>query len=161
MIHPHHWMNMEVRRLENPDAALARDAIATLKMADSSLRSNLNADYLRHFLSRPENYLIVATDGDRPVGYLVAYLLDRVDRDQAMMFFYEISVAESHHRRGAGTAMIDLLKSFCRQQNVMKMWVHTNRSNKAAMRLYESMGGEADASGDEITFLFTPESYGK
>ena len=152
---------MEVRRLGDSDAALARDAIATLKITDSNLRRNLKTDYLSHFLSRPENYLIVAADEDKPVGYLVAYLLDRVDRDQAMMLFYEISAAESHHGRGVGAEMIKLLKRFCRQQGVMKMWVDTNRSNLAAVGLYESTGGEGEASGDEVTFLYKPESYGE
>jgi ribosomal protein S18 acetylase RimI-like enzyme len=103
--------------------------------------------------------LIVASDEDQPVGYLVAYLLDRIDRDQAMMFFYEISVADSHQRRGVGAAMIRLLKAYCREQGVMKMWVHTNKSNLAAVGLYQSTGGEADASGDEVTFLYTARAY--
>lgn len=148
---------MNVRRLGKGDARLAHDVIATLKITDGNLRDKLSTDYLSRFLSRPENYLIVATDDDKPVGYLIAYLLDRVDRNQSMMFFYEISVTSSHHRRGAGTGMINLLKQFCREQNVMKMWVHTNVSNPAAVRLYEATGGEADVSGDEITFLYGPE----
>ena len=149
---------MEIRRLKDADATLAREAIAALKITDPELRSELTAGYLRRFLSRPENYLIVATDGGEPVGYLVAYLLDRVDRNQAMMFFYEISVTESHQRLGAGTGMIKLLKRFCLQERVMKMWVHTNRSNIAAVSLYESTGGEADVGCDEVTFLYMPES---
>jgi ribosomal protein S18 acetylase RimI-like enzyme len=149
---------MEVKRLEQSDAGFARDVIITLKITDSNLRRELNTDCLRHFLSRPENYLIVATEESKPVGYLVAYLLDRVDRVQTMMFFYEISVAEPYQRRGAGAAMIKLLKRFCQQEGVMKMWVHTNKSNLAAVRLYEATGGEADASGDEITFLYEAKS---
>lgn len=152
---------MTIRRLKASDAALARNAIATLKITDSGLRDRLDADYLRRFLSRPENYLIVATEGERAVGYVVAYLLDRADRDQAMMFFYEISVAETHRRRGVGSGMIELLKRFCREQRVMKMWVHTNRSNLAAMALYESTGGKADESGDEVSFLYLPDGYAR
>jgi aminoglycoside 3-N-acetyltransferase I len=145
---------MDIRRLDRGDESLAYKAIAALKITESRLRHNLTTDYLHHFLTRPENYLIPATEEGEPVGYLVAYLLDRIDREQAMMFFYEISVAESHRRRGAGAAMINRLKRYCQEQGVMKMWVHTNRSNTGAMRLYESTGGEADASGDEVTFLY-------
>jgi len=151
--------NMEVKRLQSSDEALAYDAIATLKITDPGLRHNLTPDSLRHFLYQPNNYLIIATESDVPIGYLVAYQLDRVDREQTMMLLYEISVAESHQRRGAGTEMIQLLKRYCRQESVMKMWVHTNQSNLAAVRLYESTGGEADASGDEITYLYTEASY--
>jgi predicted N-acetyltransferase YhbS len=117
---------MEVRRLEVGDAELAYEAITTLKLTASTLRQQLCADDLRRFLSRSENYLIVATVDGRPTGYLVAYLLDRVDRAQTMMCLYEIGVAEAHHRSGIGTAMIRLLRKYCRQQDVMKMWVHTN-----------------------------------
>jgi ribosomal protein S18 acetylase RimI-like enzyme len=152
---------MQIQRLQDSDAATALIAIATLKITDDQLRRDLNLDYLRRFLSKPENYLIVAQDDGQPVGYLVAYLLDRIDREQAMMLFYEISVAQTHHRRGVGAAMIRLLKICCREQGVMKMWVHTNKSNLAAMGLYESTGGEADASGDEVTFLYTAASYGE
>ena len=152
---------MQIKRLQSSDAATAFNVIGTLKITDDKLRRDLNLDYLRHFLSKPENYLIVALDDDQPVGYLVAYLLDRIDRKQAMMFFYEISVAETHHRRGVGAAMINLLRVCCREQGVMKMWVHTNKSNLAAMGLYQSTGGEADPSGDEVTFLYRAESYGE
>ena len=148
---------MEVRRLRTHEAHLGLDALRLLKGPDGYPMPSV--EYLSRFLTRSDNVLIVAIDGDQPVGYLVAYLLDRVDRDQQMMFFYEISVAETHHRRGVGAAMIRLLKACCREQGVMKMWVHTNKSNIAAMGLYQSTGGEADPSGDEITFLYTAESY--
>ena len=150
---------MDVKRLEVGDEALARDAIVTLKIVDSNLRDDLTSAYLRSFLARPENYLIVATEDGESIGYVVAYLLDRVDRDRHMMLLYEISVEESHHRRGVGSAMINLLKTFCRQRGVMKMWVYTNKSNAAAMRLYESTGAVADESGDEIGFEYWPESF--
>ena len=101
---------------------------------------DLTTLYLLRFLSRPENVWIVAVDDGVPVGYLLAYLLDRVDRDQQMMFFYEIGVAESHRRRGVGKRLIGELKSICREADVMKMWVPTGRSNVAATRLYTSTG---------------------
>ena len=150
---------MDIRRLECRDAVLAREAIATLKITDDTLRRQLSAEYMNRFLAKPENYLIVAIADDKPVGYLVGYLLDRIDRDQPMMMLYEIGVDDAYRQRGIGTAMIDLFKLYCRKQNVMKMWVHTNQSNLAAVALYQSTGGVGDSSGDEISFLFTPEGW--
>ncbi len=83
---------MEVRRLGSDDAQSGVDAIRLLKALDGDPIPS--AQYLRRFLSRPENVLIVAFDDGVPVGFLLAYLLDRVDRDQQMMFFYEIGVAD-------------------------------------------------------------------
>jgi ribosomal protein S18 acetylase RimI-like enzyme len=103
--------------------------------------------------------LLVAVEADAPVGYVVAYLLDRVDRAQRMMFFYEIGVAESHRRRGIGTKLVRELKCICRANDVMKMWVPTGRSNVAAARLYASTGAVPLASGDEVTYVYPRESF--
>jgi ribosomal protein S18 acetylase RimI-like enzyme len=116
-------------------------------------------EYFERFLSRPENTFIVATDGGQPVGYVVAYLVDRIDRDQRMMFLYEIGVAETHRRRGIGRNMIDTLKSVCREANAVKMWVPTGRSNIAATRLYASTGGVPLSSVDEVTYTYPRESF--
>ena len=125
---------MTVRRLAPDDSPAGVEAIRLLKAADGYPVPTTT--YLFEFLSRPENVLIVAFDGGAPVGYIVAYLLDRIDRQQQMTFFYEIGVAESHRRRGIGKQMIGELKAICRDSDVMKMWVPTGRSNEAATRLY-------------------------
>jgi ribosomal protein S18 acetylase RimI-like enzyme len=116
-------------------------------------------EYLARFLSRPDNVLIVATIDEVPVGFLIAYLLDRADRDQQMMFLYEVGVAQSSRRRGIGTLMISELKAICWAQNVMKMWVPTGRSNVAATRLYASTGASPLPDGDEVTYAYTRESF--
>lgn len=149
--------NLEVRRLGPGDSNLGVDAIRLLKAPDGYLIPS--GAYLSEFLSRPENVLIVATDDRTPVAYLIAYLLDRVDRDQKMMFFYEIEVAESHRRRGIGTRMIGELKCICREADVMKMWVPTGRSNLAATRLYASTGAVLVPNEDEVTYAYPRESF--
>ena len=148
---------VEVRRLEHQDSHLGATAIRILKAPDGYPVPS--AAYLSQFLSRSENVLIVAFDGDMPVGYLIAYLLDRVDRDQQMMFFYEIGVAEIHRRQGIGKRMIAELKAICRTKNVMKMWVPTGRSNLAATRLYASTGAVPLAAGDDVTYAYPRESF--
>jgi ribosomal protein S18 acetylase RimI-like enzyme len=90
----------DIRRLGPEDYATGVDTIARLKGPNGY--PTPSTEYMGKFLSRPDNVLIVATDDGIPVGYTVAYLLDRVDRDQQMMFFYVIGVAESHRRRGIG-----------------------------------------------------------
>jgi ribosomal protein S18 acetylase RimI-like enzyme len=148
---------VKVIRLRSEDFELARVALRKLK-TPKRIASPV-ADYLRTFLARPENVLFVAVVVGKPVGFLLAYILDRLDGDARMVLFYEIGVAASHRRRGIGGAMVEALKALCSQENAIKMWVQTNRSNLPAVRLYESAGGVTQPSGDEVTYRFDPECF--
>jgi ribosomal protein S18 acetylase RimI-like enzyme len=148
--------DVHITRLGTKDLDLALRAIRTLKMPLS--HAALSDEYFKKLLSRAENILIVADQEDVPIGFLLAYLLDRVDRDQRMVCLYEVEVSEPDRRRGVGRAMIETLKMICGQENTMKTWVITNRSNLAAFRLYESTGATADPSGDEVSFVYKPEN---
>ncbi len=154
---------IEIRRLGRDDGDLALEAISQLKAADwegqGGKPKSLTANYLARFLRYDDHFLIVAVENAEPVGYLLAYELSRVDRDQAMMFLYEIGVAESQRRQGIGAAMIDEIKSICRERNIMKMWVETNESNVAAMRLYQTAGGKQVEEDDIVQFGWTPETF--
>lgn len=77
---------MQVRRLGSEDLELAVKAIRTFK--EPSKHSSFSKKYLKKFLSRPENILIVAEQSGLPTGFLLAYLLNRVDRDQKMVCLY-------------------------------------------------------------------------
>lgn len=147
---------MQVRRLGIEDFELATEAIRTVKKPKP--HSTFSGEYLKKFLARPENVLIVAEQEGVPTGFLLAYLLDRVDRDQRMVCLYEVGVSESYRQRGIGRAMIETLKLICKKENALKTWGITNRSNLAAFRLYESTGAAADPSGDEVTFVYGPEN---
>ena len=55
--------------------------------------------------------------------------------------------------------MIGALKSVCREENAMKMWVPTGRTNIAATELYTSTGAVLLPSGDEVTYAYPPASF--
>ena len=148
---------IEVRRLRPGESKTGVDTIRRLKAPDGY--PTPTETYFETFLCKPENVFIVAVDDALPVGYVVAYLLDRIDRDQRMMFFYEIGVAQSYRRRGVGRRMINALKSVCRDENAMKMWVPTGRSNIAATALYANTGAQPLPNGDEVTYAYPPASF--
>jgi ribosomal protein S18 acetylase RimI-like enzyme len=70
------------------------------------------------------------------------------------VFLYEIAVAPEYQRRGVATALIQGLERICRDEGMAEMFVFTNRSNTAAMRLYASTGGHTEAD-DEQMFVWT------
>jgi ribosomal protein S18 acetylase RimI-like enzyme len=141
-----------VLRLGPEEAWLALEAVRTVKRPAAG--PDLGVDGIRQFLSRPSNVLIVAVEADQPIGFLLAYLLDRVDRDQPMACLYEIDVLESHRRQGAGRAMVDALKAVCTQAAATKIWAITHRSNAAAVGLYRTTGAVAAPEGDDVVFVY-------
>ena len=144
---------MRVRRLGVEDVALAVEALRSWKGPAPAEPSG--GEHIRPFLARPENVLIVGEEDGAPVGFLVAYVLDRVDRSRKMVCLYEIEVGEPHRRRGVGRAMVEELVTLCRRENALKVWVVASRGNAAAMRLYASTGARAAAS-DDVVFVYEP-----
>jgi len=144
----------EVKRLRVEDAELAAFTINTIKPAEERDGHEVAAEYLRTFLADERNVLLAALEDGRPVGMALAYRVARVDRPQQMMMFYEIGVSPASRRRGVGAMLIETLKRICRDHGILKMWVPTNESNTAAMRLYASCGGVRVAA-DSVEFAWS------
>jgi ribosomal protein S18 acetylase RimI-like enzyme len=148
---------MKIFRCFIEDMAYALEAISVVKHEEDRNPIELvTEESMRNFLADPNNYLIVAEIDKIVVGYIVAYELQRVDRNMKSMFFYEIGVLKEYRIQGIGSSLINFLKEICREKKIMKMWVGTNRSNLSAMRLYSKTGGKEDLAGDEVSFTYYP-----
>jgi len=148
---------MQIKRLGIEDRILAWRTITKLKTEMlAGIRAELKAEYLEGFLRRDENYFLTALVDEEPIGFALAYQLMRVDRNQDMMFFYEIVVDRKYRNKGVGKALIRYLKRICRANRIAKMWVLTNKSNAAAVALYASTGGIENTDGDEVSFTYFP-----
>jgi len=142
---------MKVRRLTPADADLGASLIAKLKLrgdAAAPTRSQMSA-----WLADPCHILLAAVaDGDAPVGYAVAYLMERVDGTGPMLFFYEIEVAPSARRRGVGRLLVAEMRRIAEHVGAVKMWVETDRSNMPARALYSDGQGQ---ESDELSVVYT------
>ena len=123
---------MKIRRLLPEDTKIGVAAIENIKGTSTT------SAVVTQFLSRPDQYFIAAMEDDRPVGFALAYELQRIDRPHPMLFLYEIEVIDSYRQKGIATAMIDLLKGICHENRACKMFVSANAANTPALRLYDS-----------------------
>jgi ribosomal protein S18 acetylase RimI-like enzyme len=149
---------MIIKRLNKNEADLALEAVKNIKLKDDVYTQNkLTLDYLYDYLSNHRNYVFVAIENGQAIGLLYSYRLQRIDRNQDAMFLYEIEVDQRYRNIGIGSRLIEELKKVCRKENIMKMWVGTNSSNLAAMRMYTKTGGKESFNGDdEIMFTYFP-----
>src|SRR2546426_11317879 len=97
-------MHVTIRRLAPGDERAASRLVALFKSAASP------SSRPRAFLANLANYLIVAEVATELVGFVLAFRLDRLDRDTAQLFVYEIGVLPEFQRRGIGTQLMQEIR---------------------------------------------------
>jgi ribosomal protein S18 acetylase RimI-like enzyme len=105
-------------------------------------------------LADPRTLMLVAFDGERPVGFVLAHELPRRHGDRAKLFVYEVDVAEGHQRRGIGKALLARLAELARERGIRAGFVLTEPDNAAGNALYASAGG---SSRTDVMWTFAYE----
>lgn len=151
-------MGFEVRRLQPGDEELALQVVRDLMPEEERDGREPGLEHRQRLLAQDTNYLIVALDGSRPVGFLTAYRMLSLCCDASMVYIFEIEVALVYRRQGIGKEMVNLLKGLCREDGVEDMWVGTENDNVAAKRLYESTGGVCSYP-DNCEFVWRSQAF--
>ena len=138
-------MRDQIKRLGPDDSARAESAVRAFKATSRS------PDSLQVFLRSPANYLLVADAGGETVGFLIAYRLERSDREAAQMFVYEVGVVGAWRRRGLASALLGEIVALARAEGMFEVFVLTSQDNEAACRLYARTGGKVE---DDSAVLF-------
>ena len=124
---------MTIRRLGPGDDAAVR---AAAPLFDGAPR----ADATARFLADPGHHLLVAYDGDRPVGFVSGVETTHPDKGTELLL-YELSVAPEAHGGGVGAALARALAELAGERGCYGMWVLTDEDNAAARRTYAAAGG--------------------
>jgi aminoglycoside 3-N-acetyltransferase I len=101
-------------------------------------------DYLRSLLSTPHFIVVVALKEKDVIGGLVAYELQKFERDRREIYIYDLAVAESFRRQGVATGLIEELKRIAKTRGAYVIYVQADRGDDAAIALYESLGTRED-----------------
>lgn len=134
---------MRIRRLHTGDE---------LAVLHAAYLFDDNPDLLavRDYLSDDRNTLLVAFEGSEALGFLRATELGQLKSRRKQMFLYEIAVDEGTRRQGVGTALIRMLLQDCRERGFAEVFVFTDPSNEAAVRLYQSTGATTETPADRM-----------
>jgi ribosomal protein S18 acetylase RimI-like enzyme len=91
------------------------------------------------FLASASHHLLVATEGDEPIGFVSGVETTHPDKGTEM-FLYELSVDPAHRNRGVGRALVRALADVARERGCYGMWVGTESDNAAALATYRAAG---------------------
>jgi aminoglycoside 3-N-acetyltransferase I len=100
--------------------------------------------YLSRLLARDQFIAIAALDGDRVVGGIAAYVLDKFERERSEIYIYDLAVAAEYRRRGIATAMIAELQRIAAQRGAWVIFVQADHGDDPAIALYTKLGLRED-----------------
>ena len=107
--------------------------------------------YLASFLAKDHVIALAALDEHGVVGGLVAYELEKFERERKEIYIYDIAVTEAHRRRGIATALILELKRIAARRGAYVIFVQADHGDLPAIRLYESLGVREDVYHFDIS----------
>ncbi len=117
----------------------------------------VRGDLVREFLRDRRHHLAVAVDQGHVVGFASAVHYIHPDKD-AELWINEVGVAPGHRSVGIGKGLLRALFSLGRDLGCREAWVLTERENKAARRLYGSLGGvEPQIETVMFSFVLDPD----
>jgi ribosomal protein S18 acetylase RimI-like enzyme len=108
-------------------------------------------------LADPRTLMLVAFDGERPVGFVLAHELPRRHGVRAKLFVYEVDVAGSHRRRGIASALLARLAELARERGIPAGFVLTEPDNGPANALYRGAGGATSQVTVQWDFAYTDD----
>jgi aminoglycoside 3-N-acetyltransferase I len=111
---------------------------------------------LEKFLDNPNNYLLLAYEGDEVAGMLVAYNLIKPDSRGKEMFIYELETKAQFRNKGVATSLLAKIKEIAIASGSYELWVLTESTNLAGNRLYCKLGENVIHKPQEIYNLPLP-----
>lgn len=144
---------MTVRKLGPEEIEIAKALFILFQTnAGASIPHVPTDEYLKDRLAQGNFHVIVAVKDNFLVGGLTAFELPMYKSDAREMFLFEIDVAPAFRRQGIAKQLVTHLSTLCREKGIAEMFVLTSRTNIAAIKLYESVGGLPDL--DSLMFSF-------
>ena len=137
-----------VRQLEPNDVALMEAVMTVFGEAfnevDTYTGARPSTRYLERLLGGSHLIALAALKDSVVVGGLLAYELQKVERERSEIYIYDLAVVEAHRRRGIATALIEELKSLAAERNTYVIFVQADLRDAAAIALYTGLGTRAE-----------------
>lgn len=114
--------------------------------AESYLSQQPDDAYLQRLLAGDSFVALVALDGDRVVGGLAAYELQKFEQARSEFYIYDLAVAASHRRRSVATGLIAALQEIAAARGAWVIFVQadTDEDDEPAIALYNKLGQQEE-----------------
>jgi aminoglycoside 3-N-acetyltransferase I len=147
-------MSFAVRRLGPADAETMRELNSLFAAAFDDPASYESAPpdeaYLGRVLGDRKTIVLVVQEDEHIVGGLVAYVLDKLEKERSEIYIYDLAVAEDRRRQGIATALIEHVQAFAADLGAWVIYVQADHGDDAAIALYGKLGTREDVMHFDI-----------
>ncbi len=148
-------MSYTYKILSTKDTSLLKELLHVFSEAFDDPESYQSAvptdDYIKSFLAMNNAIVIVALDGQKVVGGLVAYELVKFEQARKEIYLYDLAVLAEHRRRGIAKGLIAELQLEAKKRGADVIYVQADHGDEPAIRLYESLGRKENVYHFDIT----------
>jgi aminoglycoside 3-N-acetyltransferase I len=99
-----------------------------------------SAGYLERLLGSDCFIALAALKRGQVVGGVAAYQLHKFEQERSEIYIYDLAVSLGHRRQGVASGLIGELKRIAKARRAYVIYVQADRSDEAAIALYESLG---------------------
>ncbi len=124
--------------------------------ADTYCSAQPGSDYLRRLLGGEYFIAIAAFEGERVIGGIAAYELQKFEQERSEIYIYDLAVAEAHRRKGVASALIEETQRIAKQRGAWVVYVQADLGDDPAIALYTKHGTREDV----LHFDIAPEPEG-
>ena len=96
--------------------------------------------YLKKHLSKDGIIVCTAMSGERVVGGLTAYVMDKLEQETCEIYIYDLAVDGRFRRQKMDTNLLGFLLEEAKRRNASAVFIQADQEDTPAVALYESMG---------------------
>ena len=141
-------VNFQIRHLGPADVALAQAMITVLGEAfrdpETYMGARPSTEYLERVLGGSHVIALAALRDDEVVGGLVAYELQKLERERSEIYIYDLAVSDAYRRQGIATRLIEELKTLAAKRNAYIIFVQADLPDAPAISLYTKLGAREE-----------------
>jgi aminoglycoside 3-N-acetyltransferase I len=153
--------SVRICRLGSSDVALLRALNEVFGEAFGEYKEYTEAPptdaYLSELLTKENIVVLIAVVAERVVGGLVAYELEKFERQRRELYIYDLAVTSCHRRQGIATALIENVREIAVQRAAWVIYVQADYGDDAAVALYEKLGVREDVMHFDIPVVGQPD----
>jgi len=140
--------SVSLQRLAPTDISLLRKLNALFGEAFGELATYTaeppSDAYVESLLAKEHLIALVALAGEKVLGGLVAYELEKFERARREIYIYDLAVDAAYRRRGIATTLVERLREIAIRRGVWVIYAQADTRDGPAIAFYEKLGIRED-----------------